>query len=604
MRELRVDDAAPWKQRYRLPVTWVAIAKAAPERGLAISNRSGVFQLYAWGVGGGEMRQLTHTPTGKIGGYLSPDGRYVYYLDDEAGNEIGHFVRVKFEGGEPEDITPDMPPYASWNISVSRDASALGFMAAGPEGYKFYTMPLGEGGSLGAPALLHETRSLAGGLVLSADGATALLESSERSGRPEYSLLAFDLASGERVGELWDGEDTSVEGARFSPLAGDSRVLASSNRSGIGRPLIWDARSGERFDLDLGAIEGEVYPQDWSADGGRILLAQLHNAVHQLFVYDLASGALSKLGHPAGTLNGAFFAPNGEIYVHWEDSTHEMQLLALDGDTGAQWRAVLSPGVETPPGRPWRSFSFPSSDGQLIQGWVATPEGEGPFPTILETHGGPTAVTTEHFSAGAQSWLDHGFAFATINYRGSVTFGKQFERQIWGDLGHWEVEDMVAARDYLVSDGIARHDEILLTGWSYGGYLTLMGLGKRPELWAGGMAGIAIADWSIQYEDTADTLKGYQVALLGGTPEEKPEQYAASSPITYAERVQAPVLVIQGSNDTRCPPRPLRMYEEKLRALGRDIEVEWFEAGHGSYVVEQSIEHQERMLRFAYRVLG
>ncbi len=171
-------------------------------------------------------------------------------------------------------------------------------------------------------------------------------------------------------------------------------------------------------------------------------------------------------------------------------------------------------------------------------------------------------------------------------------------------MGHWEVEDIAAARNWLVEQGIADPEQILLTGWSFGGYLTLMGLGKRPDLWAGGMAGIAIADWAIQYEDTADTLKAIQVAILGGTPEEKPEVYAKSSPITYADQVAAPVLVIQGRNDTRCPARPMEMYEQKMRSLGNDIEVVWFESGHGSLVVDQEIEHQELMLRFASRVLG
>ncbi len=165
---------------------------------------------------------------------------------------------------------------------------------------------------------------------------------------------------------------------------------------------------------------------------------------------------------------------------------------------------------------------------------------------------------------------------------------------------------MVAGRNWLVEQGIADPDSILLTGWSYGGYLTLMGLGKRPELWAGGMAGIAIADWTIQYEDTADTLRGYQVALLGGTPQEKPDVYAASSPITYADRVRAPVLIVQGRNDTRTPARPIEMYEQKLREQGKQVEVHWFDAGHvGSFTrAELAIEHHEIMLRFAYRVLG
>jgi dipeptidyl aminopeptidase/acylaminoacyl peptidase len=110
-------------------------------------------------------------------------------------------------------------------------------------------------------------------------------------------------------------------------------------------------------------------------------------------------------------------------------------------------------------------------------------------------------VKTERFSPLSQAWLDHGFAYLRINYRGSPTFGRAFQEQIWGNPGHWELEDPVAARAWLVDRGIARAERILLTGWSYGGYLTRLPLGKRPDLWAGGMAGIAIADWTLDYED-------------------------------------------------------------------------------------------------------
>jgi len=160
---------------------------------------------------------------------------------------------------------------------------------------------------------------------------------------------------------------------------------------------------------------------------------------------------------------------------------------------------------------------------------------------------------------------------------GSTTFGKNFRERIWGNPGYWEVEDMAAAHDCLVEQGIAEPDQILLTGFSCGGYLRLQALGTQPDLWAGGMAGMAIADFAINYEDSADTLKGYNVALFGGTPAEKPKEYAASSPITYAENVRAPVLIIQGHNDTRTPPRQIVMYEEKLKSLGKSIEVHWFE---------------------------
>jgi len=91
--------------------------------------------------------------------------------------------------------------------------------------------------------------------------------------------------------------------------------------------------------------------------------------------------------------------------------------------------------------------------------------------------------------------------------------------------------------------------------------------------------------------------------LMGGTPQEKPEEYKASSPITYVEQVKAPLLIIQGYNDRRCPPRSVEVYEARMKELGKPIEVFWFDAGHGSLEVSQRIDHQERMLRFAYQVL-
>jgi dipeptidyl aminopeptidase/acylaminoacyl peptidase len=84
---------------------------------------------------------------------------------------------------------------------------------------------------------------------------------------------------------------------------------------------------------------------------------------------------------------------------------------------------------------------------------------------------------------------------------------------------------------------------------------------------------------------------------------EIPEQYRASSLMTYAEQVSAPLLVIQGRNDLRCPPRQMERYAEKMQALGKPFEIDWFDAGHAGETREQSIAFQERMPGFAYRIL-
>ncbi len=603
MKPLDTDANAPWKQRFRAPKIWAFPAKGNPRRGIAVSNQTGVHQLYAWDVQTGELHQRTERPTGQASGSISGDGRYIYYLDDAQGNELGHYVRVPFEGGSPEDITPDMAPYASFSFTTSHDGRYVGLTTADQDGFHVYVVPVDDHGAAGERKLIYEATAITIGPVLSHNGTMSVVATNEGAGGINFNLLAFDVQSGAQIGSLVAAENSTVEPSGFSSLPDDPRLLASTNESGVTRPLIWNVLTGERIDFELGDLAGDISPQGWSPDANHILLLQTSEAVHQLYRYNLHDGTLTKLNHPSGTFNGVSFGVDNQILANWQSSTQSPQVIALDATTGALQQAVLTSG-EVPPSRGWRSVSFPSSDGQLIQGWLGTPEGEGPFPTILETHGGPTYALTDVYDPGSQTWLDHGFAFLSINYRGSTTFGREFEQKIWSNPGNWEIEDMVAAREWLVREGIAEGDSILLTGWSYGGYLTLLALGKQPHLWAGGMAGIAIADWSVQYEDTADTLKGYQVALFGGTPHEKPEVYAASSPITYADQVRAPVLVIQGSNDTRCPARPMRMYEEKMRSLGKEIEIAWFEAGHGSYVVEQSVEHQELMLRFAYRVLG
>ena len=120
---LRQPDA-PWKERFRAPVVAGSqIAALAPTRGRICSNRSGIYQQYAWDVPTGGLRPLTDRPDGVLATLLSADGSWLHYLDDARGNEIGHYVRVPFEGGPSRDLTPDLPPYSSLELALSRSSS-------------------------------------------------------------------------------------------------------------------------------------------------------------------------------------------------------------------------------------------------------------------------------------------------------------------------------------------------------------------------------------------------------------------------------------------------------------------------------------------------
>jgi dipeptidyl aminopeptidase/acylaminoacyl peptidase len=607
MNPLDLAADAPWKRRFRAPVVAsTELAARNPARGMAVTNRSGVYQLYAWDVATGELRQITDKAAGVVFGGISPDGAYIYYHDDTQGDEIGHYVRVPFEGGPPEDITPDMPPYASFSLSESLSQSAIGFTVADRDGFRMMMMPRNASGALQSPRVLYHSERLSFGPQFTFDGDYAVIATTERGENTDQALMAFYLAdaSAQQTVKVLEEDEGSISPVGFAPLAGDTRLLAFTDVSGYPRPLIWDVATGDRTDLPLATLDGSVYPLDWSPDGRRLLLNHLAQAVYQLYVYDLEWSTLDKLNHPPGTVSSAYFVPDSdEIFANWQDSTQPPQVVVLDAATGKVRRTVLQAG-EAPAGQQWRSVSFDSSGGARIQAWLGTPDGKGPYPTIVHMHGGPTSVMTDVFSPSIQTWIDHGFAVLSVNYRGSTTFGREFQHAILGMLGVREVDDMAAAYQWLVDNGVAQADSVLLTGGSYGGYLTLQGLGRRPDLWAGGMAQVAIADWALMYEDQAETLRGYQRSLFGGTPDELPEQTRISSPISYADDLRAPVLVIQGHNDTRCPARQMRAYEEKLASLGKQIDVHWFDAGHGARAMAQQVEHMELMLRWAYRVLG
>ena len=241
------DKNAPWKQRFRAPhVAWAQLARGNPVRGLAVSTSSGHYQLYAWDVLTNELRQLTSRPEGVPFGTLSPDGRYIYYLQDSGGDEIGHFVQIPFAGGAPRDITPQRPPYSAFGISASRAGNLLGTTVSDSDGFHTLVLPVEAGDRIGMPKEIHHSRKIMFGPSLSHSGEIGVITSRDRSTFQHYSLIALDTKTGERIAELSEAGDSGFWSFGFSPLPGDSRFLAISNRSGFSRPLIWNPAGGQR----------------------------------------------------------------------------------------------------------------------------------------------------------------------------------------------------------------------------------------------------------------------------------------------------------------------------------------------------------------------
>lgn len=602
LKPLLTDPHAYWKQRFRVATMESSqIASNNPARGLICSNTGGIFQLHAWDVPAGSLRQLTHDVHGNVIGAISPNGDFVYFVLDPDGDQYGHLARIPFEEGMIQDLTPGFPQYPLGQICLSATGNMLAFAVPRPDdkGTDLYVIPIekqpGEPRHLFYDPIpgLHGRKRL----VLSADGNILIFASNERNPMLVERLLAIDTHTATQFAELWDGAQNSVSLGDFSPVPGDARVLAIFHRDDTRQALLWNPRTDERFPLDW-QLPGQVTPVTWTPDGSQILLYQEHNASQRHVFYSLTDGSTRAMDSIPGLYRSVSFGKEHTMYIH-SGNRRPAEILAMDMLTG-KVKGVIFSGGPVPSDQPWISVTFPSSDGTPIQSWLITPEGEGPFPVILHIHGGPHACVWEGYEPGFQIWTDHGFAVFAVNYRGSTGFGRAFEEQIIGRPGYWELEDIVAGRNWLVEQGIARPDAILITGWSYGGYLTLLALGMFPDLWSGGMAGYAIADWAAYYEEAGEGVKSS--ALFGGTPQEMPEQYRISSPITYADQIKVPLFIYQGRNDPGGPAGQIERYVNVLQQLGKSIEIVWIDSGHGTLDTAQNIAIQEHLLRFAYCV--
>ncbi len=391
IKPIDLSENAPWKQRARVAfILRAPFAQTNPARGLVVHNKSGSHQIYAWDTSSGELRQLTTRDCNTLVGWISPDGQHIYFLNDQQGNEQGHLTRVPFEGGEFEDVTPNMPLYTLRGVGFSRNSRWLAFDAVNADGFQLHVMPLGEHGELSEPRLIYRSEKEAWGALLSSDGKIAAMMSTARAGgRRHRSLLAIDTKDGHLVGEVWDGPEADIEIVTFSPLLQDERILAMTSRAGFRRPFIWNPYTSERLDLACDELEGDVLVVDWSPDGQRVLLCQINRAQQQLYSYDLTSQTLTRLQHPDGVLyvvmsvsipgeiRGPGYSSNEEIWGLRQDSTRPPNVEAFDAFTGKLKRTLVKVD-DVPLAHPTRSVTFHSSDGQEIQAWLALPDAKPP----------------------------------------------------------------------------------------------------------------------------------------------------------------------------------------------------------------------------------
>ncbi len=588
-------DMPAWEQRFRAPrVSLPDWAEDAPDRALFVSNATGTYELYAWDRATGEQRQVTDRPNGTTDGILTPDGAWIWWFSDTDGDEFGVWMRQPFGGGPDEPATPGLEPSYGAGLALGRDGTAVVGRSTDEDGTTIHVVRPGA-----APVEIYRHRESAGVGDLSHDGTLLALEHTEH-GDAMHSALRILRLDGAPVGELDDTkggtEELGLEVLGFAPVPGDTRLLVGHQRRGRWEPMLWDVASGEETDLALD-LPGDV-SAEWYPDGSALLVAHSFEARSELWRFDPATRELTRVETPAGTVSGATARPDGTVEYLWSSAAQPPKVRSTAG------REVLdAPGMKAP-GSVGVEDVWVEGPGGPVHALVQRPRGVGPFPTVFDIHGGPTWHDSDAFAAAPAAWVDHGYAVVRVNYRGSTGYGRAWTDALKHRVGLIELEDIAAVREWAVASGLADPAKLVLSGGSWGGYLTLLGLGTQPDAWALGLAAVPVADYVTAYHDEMEALKALDRTLLGGTPEEVPERYRASSPLTYVDEVRAPVYISAGVNDPRCPIRQVENYVDRLAARGAVHEVYRYDAGHGSLVVEERIKQVRLELAFVERHLG
>jgi dipeptidyl aminopeptidase/acylaminoacyl peptidase len=246
--------------------------------------------------------------------------------------------------------------------------------------------------------------------------------------------------------------------------------------------------------------------------------------------------------------------------------------------------------------------TYKSFDGSVISAFVWVPfnlKRDGTAAAVVMPHGGPTLQTTDAFNGRAELLASRGFVVIAPNVRGSTGYGTEFQEANIKDLGGADLKDEIAGVDFLKATGFVD----AIWGGSYGGFMTLMAIGKNPEMWSAAVDEFGILTWFTMLEHGDPGLQEYEKGLLGD-PAKDHAVYEASSPLKYIRNEKAPLLVLQGLNDIRVPKEEAEQVVSILKAEGRTVDAVFYpDEGHGFVKREHQLDELTRSVAWLQKYL-
>jgi dienelactone hydrolase len=518
---------------------------ATKDRVVYHSNHGGTFTLWSIGFDGGSGFKMAPGPVEQM---AEPrhDSNIVHYTKDVArGGELHKIYRSDAIEGK-ESLAVDTPPLRIEGFA-SR-GNLIAFTGATKEEMGLFTSKA---------ASLEKRRVVPPSATLSDANERYLVGSGVLARNPRsLELFIFDLSSGK-----FTDYTPKAGSVNKSPKIHGRKVLFESDFTGRNRLHILDAESGEvqpaRFAVEDSSRYDAVEHQNYGwTDDGEVWFVGKKEGECKAFIDG------RELPTPPGYIPGMTVVKGRAYVVHTS---------VVQPPNVVEARAGNRPLVENSPPQgvsqklgSGRMVHFQSFDGRRISALVV--DHGSPRRTVVLVHGGPWSEYPNTWGPIICSIAASGYNVIAPNFRGSTGYGEEFRLLDIGDPGGADLKDVVAATDWAKRNGLATETAIM--GYSYGGFTTLLGLGKEPEQWSCGVAGAPVADWK-EMHGLSDALYREFIEVLFG---KKLELLDERSPVNYVKNVRRPVCIIASQNDSRTPLKPVLRYVTELASQQRTFE--------------------------------
>ncbi len=383
-------------------------------------------------------------------------------------------------------------------------------------------------------------------------------------GRDKTALVRMDPATCEELEELYADDRYDLSGIWYSKVQNKLLGVSHLGHKGVVRHF-FDEEAQRMFERLQSRLEGR-----------EIGITGSNRAEDQFIVY---AGSDRTLG----------------TYYHYDAAADRLTKLA----DVAPWIVEEQMAAMLP-------VEYTSRDGEHIEGYLTLPAGctlksAKKLPLVVNPHGGPWARDAWGYNPEVQFLANRGYAVLQMNFRGSTGYGRRFTEIAYGKWGQEMQDDITDGVRWLVGQGIADPERIAIYGGSYGGYATLQGIVKDPELYACAVDYVGVSNLF----SFLQTIPPYWKPMLDmmyemvGNPETDAEMLRANSPALNAERIKTPLLVVQGANDPRVNINESNQMVEALRTRG--IEVDYMvkdNEGHGFGNEENRFDFYRAMEKF------